>query len=111
MNTSIQAKWFNAISLSVALLLLIMLPTAGRMRSPGGVSSDWHICAFATAFLIWLNVLGLNTLWHEKWSKRLGLYISSGIVIGAFFMLIHFWQEQQQFDHWSHRSIRYVDQP
>ncbi len=111
MNTSTQGKWLNGVSLAYALFLVLFLPVTFRFKSPGNVSSEWFFCALATGGLIILNGFGLKALWHDKYSKRLWLYVSTGVAVGVAFMLLNVWQEQQQFDLWSHRSIRYFEWP
>ncbi len=111
MNKSSQGKWLTRVSLVYALFLLLFLPATFKLRSPGSVCSEWFICAFATAGLIILNGFGLIALWHSSSNKRFWLYISMGVAVGIALMLLNVWQEQEQFDLWSHRAIRYFDSP
>lgn len=107
MKTSNRAKQWNEVALFVALLLMLFLPAAGKLRSPGTVCNEWFICAFTAAGLLFLSGYGLKTLWRERWTKRLGLYVSCGVAIGTCFMLLNIWQEQRQFDYWAHRGMSY----
>ena len=102
-----QLGWTGQLSFCLAALLLVLLPAAGKMRSPGGVSSEWYICAFLATWLLVLNVCGLKALWHRRTSSRLWLYFSLGIAVFACAILVDLAQEQRQFDHWAHRGIRY----
>lgn len=108
-NADTQPLKLSIWVIALGVLLLIFLPGAGKMRSPGGVSSEWFFCAFGAVGLLLLNLCGLKALWHKRWVSRLGIYLSLAIVALIAGMLVDFAQEQNQFNHRAHHGIRYFD--
>jgi len=90
-----------------AIILVVFVPATSHFRSPGSVCGEWWICAIGTVGLLAINLWGLNALRHQKWGKRLPLYLSLSVAIGVGLMLVHVWQEQEKFDSFSHRGIHY----
>ena len=91
MKTSAPFKWLNLLSLVYAVCLVIFLPVTYSFRSPGDVSAAWFFYALATGGLIALNWFGLKAFRHHKQSKRLGLYVSTGVAVGVAFLLLNVW--------------------
>jgi hypothetical protein len=93
------------------LLLLIFLPLSFRGRSPADYWLIYVLASAGTALLLF-NIYSLKMLWKAKIAARIGLYLTSGVVLVVLILLIQNYRAERQGDYEAHGGVGlYQDHP
>lgn len=90
------------------VVLVIMLPSASLLKSPGGINEAWTALVGGEALLLVLCAWARSCKSPDLWSRIL-VVVAFAVAIDAGVDLGEVYRSQQVYDNMSHRSLHYVN--